>query len=162
MRAIASFIAAAVLALPAFAADIVKGDLKISQPWARATPGGVKVAAGYVTITNTGKTADKLTGGSATFSGTLELHDMTMTDGVMRMRQIEGGIELKPGATIALKPGGMHLMLMDLKQPLKQGEKLKGTLVFEKAGSVEIEFDVAAIGAAGPGGDAANTQHKGH
>ena len=150
------------LALPALAADVVKGDIKISQPWARATPGGAKVAAGYVTITNTGKTADKLTGGSAAAAGVLEIHDMTMADGVMRMRRLDAGLDLKPGETVALKPGGLHLMLMELRQPLKQGEKIRGTLVFEKAGTVEIEFDVTPIGAAGPGSSGGDMQHHKH
>lgn len=157
--------AATLLALPALAADVVKGDIRISQPWARATPGGAKVAAGYVTITNAGKTADRLIGGSAAVAGTLELHDMTTVDGVMRMRRIEGGIALEPGATVTLRPGGMHMMLLDLKQPLKQGETVKVTLVLEKAGPVEIEYAVAPIGAAGPGakagtGSGSDAHHK--
>lgn len=144
------------LSLPALAqsggkADIVKGDIKVGQPWARATPGGAKVAAGYLTITNTGKAADRLVGGTALVSGVLELHDMTMVDGVMRMRRLDG-IEIKPGATVTLRPGGLHVMFMELKQPLKQGEKVKGTLVFERAGTVEVEYAVAPIGAAGPDG----------
>ena len=153
----------ALSARPATAADFTKGDIKITQPWARATPGGAKVAAGYLTLTNTGKTADRLIGGTALAAGALELHDMTMTDGVMRMRRLETGVEIKPGATVALKPGSIHVMFMDLKQPLKQGEKIKGTLVFEKAGNVEIEYEVAPIGAASPTGEPAKSgQHKHH
>lgn len=150
--------------VPALAQDIVKGDIRISQPWARATPGGARVGAGYVTITNTGKTADRLIGGSAVIAGVLEIHDMTMTDGVMRMRRVDGGLELKPGATVTLKPGGLHVMFMEMKQPLKQGEKIKGTLVFEKAGTVEIVYEVAAIGAASPDGKSGggSPQHKHH
>lgn len=153
----------ALSSLSATAADFTKGDIKIVQPWARATPGGAKVAAGYLTITNSGKTADRLIGGTALSAGTLELHDMTMTDGVMRMRRVDKGIEIKPGETVALKPGTLHIMFMDLKEPLKQGDKVKGTLVFEKAGMVEIEYQVAPIGAASPSGGAAKAeQHKHH
>lgn len=144
------------------AAEVTKGDIKIVEPWARATPGGAKVGAGYVTITNTGKTADRLIGGTAAVAGVFELHDMTMTDGVMRMRRLDSGIELKPGATVTLRPGGLHVMFIDLKQPLKQGEKIKGTLVFEKAGTVEIEYDVAPIGAASPKGGTAKMEHHKH
>ncbi len=140
------------LSLPASAQDLVRGDIRISQPWTRATPGGAKVAAGYLEITNTGKVADRLVGGTAAMAGVLEIHDMTMTDGVMRMRRVDGGLEIKPGQTVALRPGGLHVMFMELKQPLKQGEKVKGTLVFEKAGTIEVEYTVAAIGAAGPDG----------
>ncbi len=154
---------AALSALPAAATDFTKGDIKITQPWARATPGGAKVAAGYLTLTNTGKTPDRLIGGTALAAGTLEIHDMTMTDGVMRMRRLETGIEIKPGATVALKPGSIHVMFMDLKQPFTLGEKVKGTLMFEKAGSVEIEYEVAPIGAQSPaGGPAKAEQHKNH
>lgn len=158
---LASFFAFA--SLPAAAADFTKGEIKITQPWARATPGGSKVAAGYLTLTNSGKTADRLIGGTALAAGTFELHDMTMTDGVMRMRRLEKGIEIKPGATVALKPGSLHVMFIDLKQQLKQGDTFKGTLIFEKAGKVEIEYEVAPIGAATPAGGAAKAeQHKSH
>lgn len=152
-------------AMPALAQDISRGDIRISQPWARATPGGAKVAAGYLTITNTGKLPDKLVGGTATVSSVLEIHDMTMTDGVMRMRRVDGGLEIKPGETVTLRPGGLHLMFMELKQPLKQGEKVKGTLVFEKAGTVDLDYAVAPIGAASPDGNAGSggmQQHKHH
>jgi copper(I)-binding protein len=147
---------------PAQSADVTKGDIRIVQPWARATPGGAKVGAGYVTITNTGKTADRLLGGTAAVAGVFEIHDMTMTNGVMRMRKLDQGIELKPGATVTLRPGGLHLMFVDLKQPLKQGEKVKGTLVFEKAGRIEIEYDVAPIGASSPKGGTAKMEHHKH
>lgn len=157
-----SLAAALITGLAAEAADIVKGDIRITQPWSRATPAGAKVAAGYLAVTNTGKTADRLVGGTAASAGVFELHDMTMTDGVMRMRRIEGGIELKPGATVRLQPGGMHVMFMELKQPLKQGERIKGTLVFEKAGTVEIEYEVAGIGAGPPGAGSQGGGHKGH
>lgn len=148
---------------PGFAADFARGDLKISQPWARATPGGAKVAGAYVTITNSGKVADRLVGGSTAIAGVLEVHDMTMTDGVMRMRHLDKGIEIKPGETITLKPGSTHLMFMELKQPLKQGDKIKGALVFEKAGTVDIEYEVAPIGAASLDGTPAKApDHKHH
>jgi periplasmic copper chaperone A len=167
MRLIAILNAAAIalsaMTSAAYAADVVKGDIKITQPWMRATPGGAKVAAGYLTITNTGKTADRLVGGTALVSGQLEIHDMTMTDGVMRMRHLENGVEIAPGATVTLKPGGMHVMFVDLKGPVKQGDRVMGTLVFQKAGSVEIEYDAAAIGAAGPsGGLSGGHEHKQH
>ena len=156
---------------PAVKREFTKGDIRIVEPWARATPGGAKVAAGYVTITNAGKAADRLVGGSAIVSGTLEIHDMTMTDGVMRMRHLDKGIELKPGVTVVLKPGGLHVMFMELKQPIKLGETVKGSLMFEKAGTIEIEFDVAPIGApalnaapasAGSGAGGGAPQHKHH
>lgn len=148
---ILTLVAAAALAGGAVAqtpAQQVKaGDLVIEAPWTRATPGGAKVGGGYVKITNTGKTADKLVGGSIPAAGTVEVHEMATVNNVMQMRRIEG-LEIKPGQSVELKPGGYHLMFMQLKEGLKAGETLKGTLVFEKAGTVSVEFFVAPIGAA--------------
>jgi copper(I)-binding protein len=136
------------LALPgsAAAADYKVGALEVAQPWSRATPRGAKVASGYVTIRNTGNGADRLTGATFALSGRAEIHEMKMDGGVMKMRQVEG-LEIKPGATLELKPGSLHLMFTGLTQPLAKGDRVKGTLVFEKAGSVDIEYAVEAIGA---------------
>jgi uncharacterized protein YcnI/copper(I)-binding protein len=122
------------------------GSLKISNPWTRATPGGATVAAGYVTIANTGTDTDRLIGGSFPVSARVEVHDMTMTDGVMKMRELADGLEIKPGATVTLAPGGLHLMMMDLKQPVEVGAPIKAQLKFEKAGPVDVEFTVSPIG----------------
>jgi len=127
------------------------GGLQIGNPWARATPKGATVGAGYLTITNTGSGLDRLVGGSAAPASRVEVHTTVEEKGVARMRQIPA-LDIKPGETVELKPGGMHVMFMGLKQPLKQGQKLKGTLVFEKAGTVEIEFTVQAAGAPAPAG----------
>src|SRR5258706_6716319 len=132
------------------------GQLVVEAPWVRATPEGAKVGAGYLNITNTGKETDRLIGGSLPVAGAVEVHEMTMTDSTMKMRKLEKGMEIKPGQTVELKPGGSHLMFIGLTESLKQGKPLKGSLVFEKAGTLEIEFAVAPIGAksAGP------MQHK--
>ena len=144
----ASALIAALAAPSTLAAHEVKaGSLTIDAPWARATPSGAKTAAGYMKITNAGQEADKLVGGSAEGIGKVEVHEMSMKNDVMQMRHLSGGLEIKPGETIELKPGGYHLMLIGLKQPLKQGETVKGTLTFEKAGSVPITLKVEAIGA---------------
>ena len=76
---------------------------------------------------------------------------MTMDNGVMKMRPVEGGLEIKPGETVKLKPSGFHVMLVDLKQPLEQGKTIEATLQFEKAGTIRVEFPIAAIGATAPG-----------
>ncbi|KAB2919800.1 MAG: copper chaperone PCu(A)C [Hyphomicrobiaceae bacterium] len=128
------------------------GSLVIEAPWARATPGGAKVAGGYLKITNTGQTADRLVGGSLAVAATVEVHEMAMSDNVMKMRRLHQGLEIKPGQTVELKPGGYHLMFMELREGLKQGQTVKGTLVFEKAGTVEVEYRVAPIGAQSGGG----------
>jgi hypothetical protein len=140
------------------AADTTKiGDLVISTPWTRATPGGAKIGGGYLKITNTGKSSDRLTGISAGFAGHVEIHEMSMDGGVMKMRPLSAGLEIKPGETVELKPGGYHAMFMDLKQPLKEGDTVKATLTFEKAGPVDVSFSVNAVGAGAGGGE-----HKHH
>lgn len=125
------------------------GQLVIEAPWARATPAGAQVGGGYLKITNTGKEADRLIGGSLPIATSVEVHQMTMTDGVMKMRKMGQGLEIKPGQTIELKPGSYHLMFTGLREGLKQGQAIKGTLQFEKAGSIEVEYQVASIAAKG-------------
>ncbi|MBC7580815.1 MAG: DUF1775 domain-containing protein [Tardiphaga sp.] len=137
---------------PAMAGMVHAGELMISTPWTRATPPGAKVAGGYLTVMNMGKASDRLIGGSFGDSGRIEVHEMSMTDGVMRMRPLGDGLEIKPGATVKLEPGGYHLMMLDLAKPFKQGDKVKAQLRFEKAGTVEIELDVNAVGATAPAG----------
>ncbi|WP_084539921.1 DUF1775 domain-containing protein [Azorhizobium doebereinerae] len=132
------------------AAPVKVGDLQIEAPWARATPGGAKVAGGYVRITNTGTAADKLVSASVDAAGKVEVHEMSMANGVMTMRPLAGGLEIAPGQSVQLAPGGYHLMMMDLKAPLKEGDKVKGVLVFEKAGKVDVTFEVRGIGAGAP------------
>lgn len=147
-----AFAAIAALALggTAIAQDYTAGPLKIEQPWTRATPAGAKVAGGYVAVTNTGSASDRLLGGSAEIAGKVEIHEMAVNNGVMTMRGLPEGVELKPGAKLELKPGGYHIMFMDLKRQLKEGEKVKGTLTFEKAGAVPVEFSVQSVGARAP------------
>lgn len=147
-----AFAAIATLAFggTAVAQDYTAGPLKIEQPWTRATPAGAKVAGGYVAVTNTGATPDRLLGGSSEIAGKVEIHEMAVNNGVMTMRGLPDGVELKPGAKIEMKPGGYHIMFMDLKRQLKEGEKIKGTLSFEKAGPVPVEFSVQSVGARAP------------
>ena len=139
--------AALALAASAYAHDYTKGSLKIDRPWSRATPHGAQVAGGYLVIENKGASADRLVSITSEISGRVEMHEMSVQDGVMRMRPLTRGLEIKPGATAKFAPGGYHFMFMNLKRPLKQGEKFKGTLVFEKAGTIEVEFDVEGLGA---------------
>lgn len=127
--------------------DIVVGDLVLSRPWTRATPGGARVGGGYVTITNRGGRPDRLISGTLEVAGRVEIHEMATVDGVMRMRNLAQGLVIPPGGTIELRPGGYHAMFLDLTRPLRQGESLRGTLVFERAGAVNVIYDVGAIGA---------------
>ncbi len=132
------------------AEDYGVGALRIAKPWMRATPRGASVAGGYMRITNSGATPDRLVGGSTEAATRLEIHSMIMDQGVAKMRPVAGGLEIKPGETVELRPGSFHIMLMGLKLPLEAGQKVKGTLEFETAGKIEIEYQVEAIGAASP------------
>ena len=112
---------------------------------------GASSGAGYLTVTNNGTTPDRLSCTSSDAAGGCQIHSMTMDNGVMKMRPVENGLEIKPGETVTLKPGGYHLMFVDLKHPLEQGSAVEATLQFEKAGPVKIEFPTLALGAAAPG-----------
>jgi copper(I)-binding protein len=138
-------------AAPALADPVKAGDLTIDSPWARATPKGSEVGAGYLTIKNDGATADKLIGVSVDFA-TVQVHEMKSANGVMQMREVAGGLEIPAHATVKLAPNGYHLMFIGLKHPLAKGETVKATLSFEHAGSVAVDLPVLAVGAAGPGG----------
>lgn len=144
--------ALALCAAPATAEDVKAGDLVISQAWSRATPGGAKVAGGYLTIENKGTAADRLVNVSAEIAGKAEVHEMAMDNGVMKMRPLDKGLVIDPGKTVKLAPGGYHLMLQELKGPFKEGEKVPVTLEFEKAGKVSVALDVQGVGAQAPGG----------
>ena len=155
MKNVTSMLAAAasllaVAAAPAGAQETKAGDLVITQPWSRATPAGAKVAGGYLTIENKGSAPDRLVSGAGDVAGKVEIHEMAMNNGVMTMRPLDKGLTIEPGKTVKLAPGGYHLMLMDLKGPLKQGEKVPVTLEFEKAGKVTLSLDVQGVGAQAP------------
>ena len=132
---------------PALAEEYRAGPIRIAAPWIRATPAGAQVAGGYMRIENTGKEADRLVGGATGIAGKFEIHEMKMSGNVMQMRELDKGLEVPPGKSVELKPGSYHVMLTDLKQPPKAGDKVGGTLVFEKAGKVEIEYTVRGMGA---------------
>lgn len=128
------------------------GALLIEAPWTRATPGGARVAGGYMRITNTGAEPDRLVGGSFPLASRFEVHEMAVANGVMTMRELAAGLEIAPGQTVELKPGDYHVMFMDLREPVRAGAPIRGTLVFARAGTVEIEYQVAPVGARAPGG----------
>ncbi len=131
----------------AFAHEYEIGDLMIDHPVVRATPPGAKVAGGYLLIVNSGKSDDRLLGGTADFAGKTEVHEMKMENDVMKMQALPDGLPVPAGETVSLKPGGYHVMFMDLKQQLKIGEKHKVMLTFEKAGKVEVTFQTKSIAA---------------
>ncbi len=127
---------------PATAHEFKLGDLEIKHPWSRATLPGAKVATGYLTVKNNGATPDRLVSVTAEIAGKTEIHEMKVTDGVMSMRPLKDGIEIPANGEVKLEPGSYHIMFMDLKAPAVEGVKFPGTLTFEKAGTVTVEFAV--------------------
>lgn len=152
----------ALLTQPLAAHEFKAGDISIGHPWTRATPKGAKVAGGYLKLTNGGKQADKLIGASAEGVEAVEIHEMAVVDNIMTMREVKGGLEIKPGETVELKPASFHMMMMGLKEPFREGQMIKGTLKFEHAGTVPVEFKVEALGAkeAAGGHDGHGEAHK--
>ena len=142
----------ALLSAPAPAQEVKAGDLVITQAWSRATPGGAKIAGGFLTIENKGAAPDRLISGAGDIAAKVEIHEMAMNNGVMTMRPLDKGLVIEPGKTVKFAPGGYHLMLMDLKQPFKQGDKVPVTLEFEKAGKVKLSLDIQGVGAQAPAG----------
>lgn len=135
-------------AAAASGAQFKAGDLVVTSPWSRATPKGAKIGAGYLTIQNNGATPDRLLSVEADVAGKADIHEMAMNDGVMHMRPLASGIAIAPGKSLVLSPSGFHLMLMDLKKPLAQGQSFDATLHFEKAGPLKVKFQIGGIGAA--------------
>lgn len=150
IRLLSLIVAAALITAPASAQNYKLGSLEIDQPWTRATPPTAKAGGGFVTITNKGTTADRLIAARSAASDKVEIHEMKMDGNVMRMRELDKGLEIPPGATVELKPGGYHIMFMELKAPFAKDAKVPVTLVFEKAGSIDVSLAVQAIGAAPP------------
>jgi copper(I)-binding protein len=156
----AATVALACSTVAAPAADYDVGSIHIAQPWSRATPKGAKAGAGYMTIANKGTTLDKVSCVSDDASAQCEIHSMTMEGGVVKMRPVEGGLEIKPGETVTLAPSGFHVMFRDLKHPLEQGKTVKATLKFDKPGTVDVDYPIVAIGAPAPGAAAGSGSMK--
>jgi copper(I)-binding protein len=160
MKRIAAFFAAlSLLAGAASAENFVAASIEITNPWIRATPRGAGVAGAYMTVVNKGTEPERLIGGSIPGVSRFEVHRMVMDGNVAKMRPVEGGIEIKPGESVALTPSTLHVMLIGLKQPFQQGQHVTGTLMFQKAGKVDVEFIVESMGATAPG---QSVPHSGH
>ena len=130
----------------AFAHGYKLGDLNIHHPWTRATPVGAEVVGGYMEITNSGSVDDRLISVEVSGVHMAAVHEMATVDGIMKMRPLPSGLEIKAGETVALKPGSFHVMMMGLSKPLIDGETVSGTLHFKKAGSINIEFKIEPMG----------------
>src|ERR1700758_1606909 len=139
MRAYALVVAVLVslTARAASASEYKAGALTVIDPWSRATPKGASVGSGYLKIVNSGSTADRLVSGSTDAASSFQVHEMTMEEGVAKMRPLKDGLEIKPGQTVELTPGGFHIMLTGLKKPLNKGDHFNATLTFEQAGTVD-------------------------
>jgi periplasmic copper chaperone A len=124
--------------------EVTIGNLVISHPWSRQSPMKADVAAGYLTVKNTGSEDDRLLKATAEITQKVQLHDMKMENDVMKMFELPSGIAIPAGQTVELKPKSLHVMFMDLKSQVIEGEQIKGTLVFEKAGTVAVDFEVMA------------------
>jgi len=139
-------LAGLLVATAASAAEYMAGDLRIIDPWARATPGAARTGVAYLTIENQGAVADRLTAVASPVAAHAEVHGQIMENGVAKMRAA-GPVELPPGARTAIEPGGLHIMLMGLKQPLVEGEHVPLTLIFERTGRVDLPLEIEAPGA---------------
>ena len=153
----ASFLLALIPAT-AGANEFKKGDIVIDNAWTRATPGGATIGVGYLTIKNNGKSSDRLTGGTFDGAAKVEIHEMKMADGMMKMRELPNGLTVKPGETVKFEPQSYHLMFRGLTKPIVQGSDVKGTLTFEKAGSIAVNYEAGSVGAA----HSPEHEHSGH
>lgn len=139
----------ALFASMASAHDYTLGKLRVVHPWARATAPGAAAGGAFLKIENTGA-VDRLVSAQASVSALVELHTMVMDGNVMRMSKLENGIALPADQSVELKPGGLHVMFIDLKAPLKEGDRFPLKLKFEKAGEITVEVQVNGLGAAAP------------
>ena len=134
-------------------ASAAAGTLKIENAFTRPTLGGATVAVGYVTIVNTGKTDDRLLSVTSDISATAEIHESKMQNGVMEMDELPNGLAIPAGAAVAFRPGGYHIMFVELKKSVKPGDMIHATLDFAKAGKVAVTFPAAnSFGAMAPSG----------
>ena len=138
-------LAAILFATMALAHSFEKGEIQIRHPWARATPPGAKVGAGYLEIRNNGAQPDRLLSASSPAAKRVEMHVTEQAGEVAKMRQLRA-FEVPGRERLALEPGGAHLMLVDIVQPLKKGERFPMKLRFERAGEIEVEFEVQEMG----------------
>lgn len=121
-------------------------DLMIAMPMARATPPNAPVAAGFLTVTNTGENDDRLVAARSDVAGRVEIHEMAMDGDVMKMRELADGLPIPSGETVVLQPGGIHLMFMELKKPLVEGATVDVTLVFGNSGEIEVTLVIGPPG----------------
>lgn len=140
----------------ASAHDYTLGALMIGHPWMRLPPAGAPVAGGFLTVTNAAATPDRLIAAASDYARKVEVHEMAVVDGVMKMRALDNGVEVPAGGKLELKPGSYHIMFIGPNRTVAVGDKVQGSLTFEKAGKIEVEFQVEAMGQKAP------AEHDGH
>jgi copper(I)-binding protein len=138
---VASFVLTAAIGVSGATARQQSGNIVVEDAWIAATNSGATVGAGYVTIRNTGSRTERLTSAASDAADRVELHEMTVTNGMMRMHPVPA-IEIPPGGTVTLAPGGLHIMFLDINTPFTAGSTVPVTLHFEHQGDVEVEFSV--------------------
>jgi copper(I)-binding protein len=150
-KTLSALLGLCLLSAGAMAHEFKLGDLKIGHPWSRAMPESSPTGGVYLLLSNRGKAADKLLSASTPRAAKAELHTHINDNGVMRMREVAGGVEVAAGQQVKFAPGSYHVMLMGLKQPLRAGDHFPLTLRFEKAGSVTVDVAVEdGVAAAAP------------
>lgn len=162
MRILSKFVFIAALIAAASAAFAQSGGnakIDVEKPFARATPAGAMSGAAYMTLANKTKTADRLTGASSEVAAKVQIHEMKVVNGVMQMREVTGGLAIPAGGSVALKPGGYHVMLMGLKKPLVAGQSFSLTLTFAEAGNISVTVPIEAMGAVSGNGGMSGMQH---
>jgi periplasmic copper chaperone A len=143
-----SLMAVLLAAMPAaFAQTVGSSKITIEQPWARATPAGAMTGAVYMTLANKTATMDRLIAASSDVASKAQVHEMAVVNGIMQMRELADGLAIPAGGSVALKPGGYHVMLIGLKKQLIAGQTLPLTLTFAKAGDISITVPIQAVGA---------------
>ncbi len=168
MRALSRVILCCTVAL-SFASSAKTDPLQgvtVRDPWVRPAGAASKVTAAYLSLDNRGDTDDTLLSASSPISRTAQIHATSLEDGVMKMRQVDGGVVVPAGGTVTFKPGGYHIMLMDLTSPLEEGQRISLTLRFAKAGQVDVQALVARQGPSGAAGQHSappmDGMHTGH
>lgn len=162
MRPLAlALFAAALLTAPAHAASTRLGGLEVAQPWSRPAAAGTN-GAGFMTVTNHGKTADTLKSVESPAAEKVEMHKTSMANGVMSMKRLDAGLPLAPGESVSFAPGGYHLMLVRLVRPLKTGDVVQATLTFASGARLKVQLPVRASAEAGDMGHMDHMEHMHH
>lgn len=138
------------------------GSISIVDSWVRQPPPSARVAAGYMRIDNPTAAADRLLAVETDAAARVEIHEMEEVDGIMRMREVEGGLELPAASHVELEPGGYHLMLMEPREGLAAGQQVQATLVFEHAGEMPVAFEVRPVDGSAPSHDHHQDDGQGH